>query len=233
MAQQPEPWPSFIRRFKALEQLVQRLLNASPFTGTGLSVPQAGVVQVDGELIVESGEARSGNYVKGASGWRLRPDGTIEMNDAEIRGGIVGNDALTSPVIPGSVWQTASNFALNTSWSTVITATVTVPAGVTSAAVSAKGSVTGFMNQDSPDGVDYLYGMLFVASDSSGTYPLAVSDLGGSGTVHLFRDTVLTGLTPGGSFVIALQASTGYETWTSPSSPGNSARLGASIQWYR
>jgi len=93
--------------------------------------------------------------------------------------------------------------------------------------------VTGFMNQDSPDNVDYLYGMLFVASASSGTYPLAVSDLGGSGTVHVFRDTVLTGLTPGGSFIIALQASTGYETWTSPSSPGNSARLGASIQWYR
>ena len=205
--------------------------SAATLARSGMSVTAEDEVTVSGDLIVGGELAVHGSAAFDGNttiGGNAAITGTLSLP-----AGIINNDALASPVIPGSVWQTASNFALNTSWSTVVTATVTVPTGVTSAAVSAKGSVTGFMNQDSPDNVDYLYGMLFVASASSGTYPLAVSDLGGSGTVHVFRDTVLTGLTPGGSFIIALQASTGYETWTSPSSPGNSARLGASIQWYR
>src|SRR5690349_15997908 len=95
----------------ALAQL--RVFLRNPLANTGLSATEPGTLQVDGDLVVKDGEVRSSNYVAGVSGWRLRPDGTIEMNDAQIRGGIIGNDALTNPVIPGSVWAEASDFTVS------------------------------------------------------------------------------------------------------------------------
>jgi hypothetical protein len=81
--------------------------------------------------------------------------------------------------------------------------------------------------------VDYLYAHLYVGTATSGYYPLAVTDNGGSGTNQVFRHAIFTGLTPGDTINFTLQASTGFNTWTSPTAPGNQATLGASISWYR
>jgi hypothetical protein len=181
-----------------------------------------------------NGGIDSDNFAAGTSGYSFKADGNAEFNDLTLRGGIIGNDALTNPVVPGSVWSEASNFTVSPTWTTVIATDVTVPAGCTAASIHAQGRVTAFYNNaGTGSGVDYLFAHLYVSSYSSGFYPKAATDNGGSGTNQVFRDAVLTGLTPGSTFAIDLQASTNFNTWTSPSSPGNQATLGATIQWYR
>lgn len=226
MAKQPDPFPSLLARIKRIEEMLRRFLNSSPFFGTGFHPTADNGIESDNF----DGDLNAGDA--GTRGWAMDSD-QAAFGELILRPGSIGNDSLTNPVLPASVWETASNFTVDTSWTTVITKNLTVPAGFTSAVISAKGRVTAFMNQDSVDDIDYLYAVLTVAGNSSDYYPLAVSDNGGSGTNQVFRDVVLTGLTGGGTVTLALQASTGFETWTSPSSPGNIAKLGASVQWYR
>jgi len=198
--------------------------NASPFFGTGIHPTGNGGMEsdaFDGDLDTDDA---------GSTGWAFN-DQKVALGEVILRPGSIGNDSLTNPVVPAAVWATASAFTVSPSWSTVITRSLTVPAGFTSAIISAKGRVTAFMNQDSPANVDYLYAVLFVGGDSSDYYPVVVTDLGGSGTNHVFRDSVLTGLTPGGTVTLTLQASTDSETWTAPAY--NTALMGASVQWLR
>jgi hypothetical protein len=202
------------------------------FEGTGIHFPSPGVVQVDGQLQGAGFDGDLATDNVGTTGGALSAT-KAAMPELLLRPGSIGNDALINPVKPDSVWESAENFTVSPTWATVINKDVTVPAGFTSAVVSAKLRVTAFMNQDSPDDVDYLYAVLFINGNSSDYYPLAVTDIGGSGTNQVFRDVVLTGLTPGSTINLNAQASTGFETWTSPSAPGNKARLGASIQWFR
>jgi hypothetical protein len=195
------------------------------------------VVQVDGAMQV-TGSLDVDSTINVDGDATFNGDTTIGGNAAitgtlSLPAGIIDNDALANPVVPGGVWQTASNFTVTPDWADIINTNVTVPAGVTSATIAAEGRVTAFMNQDSPDNVDYLYAHLWVASASSDYYPLAVTDNGGSGTNHVFRHAILTGLTPGSTVNFTLQARTDFETWTNPSSPGNIAKLGATILWYR
>ena len=106
--------------------------------------------------------------------------------------------------------------------------------GNASAEIDARARVTAYYNNaGTGSGVDYLYAWLYVGSADSDYYPLAVTDNGGSGTNQVFRSVVLTGLTPGGTVNFQVQTSSDFATWTAPSSPGNKAKLGASIRWYR
>lgn len=61
--------------------------------GIGLHVDGA-----TGNLIIDQGNAQSGNYAAGSAGWALFPTGNAEFNAITLRGGIIGNDALTSPL---------------------------------------------------------------------------------------------------------------------------------------
>lgn len=222
MSARPDPWYDLRSRLKAIEEQLRRQRNTSPFSGTG--------IHPNGHQGLDSD-----NFVHGVSGYSFQGDtGNAEFNDLTLRGGIVGNDALTNPVLPGSVWVTASNFTVSPSWNTVINYNAIVPPGVTSAEIHAQARVTAFYNNAGTGaGVDYLYGILYVAALNSDFYPLAVTDNGGSGTNHVFRTAVLTGLTPGASVNFQFQVSSSSVTWTAPSSPGNQAKLGASIRWYR
>ena len=219
-------------RLARLEQRANR-----PFSGTGLSSPDTGVTQVDGDLNVVGRQTVTGPIsVHGTA--NFDGDTTIGGNAAitgtlSLPNGIINNDALASPVIPGSVWQQASNFTLGVAWNAVINYNLPVPAGVTSASISAKARVTGYYNNPGTgSGVDYLYSILYVGSVDSDYYPLAVTDNGGSGTNQVFRDVVLA-VTPGGVVNFQFQVATGFNTWTSPSSPGNKAQLGADVKWFR
>jgi len=205
-----------VREMRAERRLDSATISAEP--GKGIRV-----ADFNGTDFAHPGT--TGNYFGG--------DGMV-INQAYFRGGIVGNDALTNPVVPGSVWQQASGFTVSPAWNTVINYNLTVPAGVTSAAIDARARVTAYYNNPGTGtGVDYLYGVLYVGSADSDYYPLAVTDNGGSGTNQVFRSVILTGLTPGDSVNFQYQVSSDFATWTAPTSPGNKAKLGASVQWYR
>ena len=221
MSRKPEPFRTLSGAIKKDRALARRQGNSPAFFGTGMHPNGEGGIDSD-------------NYVAGASGYSFGSDGNAEFNDLTLRGGIIGNDALTNPVKVSGVWQTASNFTVAVAWSTIISTDVTVPAGFTACTIQANGRVTAFYNNaGTGSGVDYLYANMYVGAATSGYYPLAVTDNGGSGTNHVFRHAIFTSLTPGGTINFALQTSTGFNTWTSPSSPGNQATMGASISWYR
>lgn len=219
MGKQPDPIPSLLTRLRKIEAWMARKDSSSPFFGTGMHPNGQGGLDSD-------------NFVTDVSGYRLAE--TPEFNDVKLRGGIIGNDALTNPVIPGSVWVQSANFIISPSWNTVINHNVTVPDGVTSAEIDARARVTAYYNNaGTGTTVDYLYSILYINSADSDFYPLAVTDNGGSGTNQVFRSVVLTGLTPGSNVNFQVQTSSDYATWTTPSAPGNKAKLGASIRWYR
>lgn len=208
-------------RSELLEQRRQMkvLGAASKLARSGLSVPEEDVTQVDGSLNVVGD---------------LNVSGAAEITGTlSLPAGIIDNEALAKPVVPQTVWERASGFSVAVPWSTVITKTVTVPDGFTTLDVEASARVTAFYNNPGTgSGVDYLYALLYVGADDSEFYPVAVTDNGGSGTNHVFRNTVLTGLTAGASVTLELQASTGFNTWAGPYLD-NVAQLGASLRWTR
>lgn len=105
----------------------------------GASTLDGALVLANGATLTASGDIESANYVAGTSGWKLDGStGNLEINDVTIRGGIIGDDALTDPVRPAVVNSgTITSLNFTTSFATYVTQTVTVPAGFTSAQVLA------------------------------------------------------------------------------------------------
>lgn len=106
-----------------------------------------GDITLNGNLIADGGTLQSSNYVAGTSGWRLRPDGTVEINTAVIRGGIIGDDALTNPVSIDSYSDLSGGYAIPTTVGGMATAratvTITIPSGFTAVTIFAVAQDTG------------------------------------------------------------------------------------------
>src|SRR6478736_3961445 len=96
MARQPDPWRGIRAEFEELKALVKRLIS-NIFTGTGFHPNGLGGMDSD-------------NYVPNVSGFRLAE--TPEFNDLKLRGGIIGNAALTNPVVGDAKATSATGFAL-------------------------------------------------------------------------------------------------------------------------
>lgn len=224
----------WIKGIEAFTRLLAEKLNHI-FEGTGLSVPSPGVTQVDGSLIVQNGEAKSGNYASGSAGWHLGNDGNAEFNALTLRGGIIGNDALTNPSSPQAIYDSVQNFGLTTTLTNIRTTNVTIPAGFTKAAVqltvrayATNPNTTGGNNGA---GGDYLYAEANINGYNGYALPTGVSGSNGSGTNVSTFALVLTGLTPGGTVVLQCAAQTGFLSWAANAS--NTADVSAMIVWYR
>jgi hypothetical protein len=95
----------------------------------------------------------------------------------------------------------------------VLTTSVSVPLGYTRAAVMAAGTVNATNNSGS---VSYLYAGIDIGASAGGlTASMLVAD-GAYGTVVDHNATVLTGLTPGGTFDIVVRGK-GDPSWVSSS----------------
>ena len=102
MSKQPDPWRDIVSELAALKKRVDDLSRRSPYAGTGAAPNGDNGLVVDGDLIVDgnfdlngqgnvdgsltigSGEAKSGNYATGASGWHLGGDGKAEFKDVTL-----------------------------------------------------------------------------------------------------------------------------------------------------
>lgn len=222
MAALPEPWKSLRAAIEKMQARLRALENRSPFFGTGMHPNGEGGIDSD-------------NFVAGTSGYSFGSDGNAEFNSLTLRGGIIGNDALTNPSKAQAIYATTSNFGLSTSLANVLTANLTVPAGFTSASISVVTRVyivnphtTG--GYDSAGG-DYLFGQANIAGFNGYAFGLAVSGNNGSGTNVSPFSAVLTGLTPGGSVLVQEAASTGFAALAA--SANNVAEISGSVTWYR
>jgi hypothetical protein len=216
VAKQPDPQPSLIGRIRKIEDWMRRKDSASPFAFTGMHPNGNGGIDSD-------------NFVAGVSGYRFADDGNAEFNQLTLRAGIVGNDALTSPVVPGVINAGSSGFAIGTSYATVYSGNIAVPAGFTSAAISVVARVFALNNGSSS--VDYLRARPAIAGNTGTGVPVAATNAGGSATATTPLSVVLSGLTGGSNVAVSIQAAADYAAW--PSDSLNRADLSGSVLWFR
>jgi hypothetical protein len=144
-----------------------------------------------------------------------------------IRAGSLGNDALTSPLIPAVANMTSTAFAVTTTWAEVVGVDLVVPADCTRLLVNATGRVYAVNNSAGADSLttrvtlDLVNGQAFVM-------PLAV---GAWDTIGAALATLAEGLTPGGTLRLAAAAktlATGFGA-----NAGNTATITATLIWLR
>ena len=217
MARQPDDSVSLRREIDDLKAALRRLTSRSPFYGTGVHPNGLGGLDSD-------------TYVAGASGFSLNGlTGTPEFNDLKLRGGIIGNDALTNPVVPQYVYDYTSNFAVVGGTMThVRRTTVTVPPGVTSAIVNVTARIYAV---NDTAGLDYLYCQANIAGYNGLALPVPASGSNGSAmNVSAFAST-LPGLTPGSTFTVDIDAMSAFGGWSANAS--NQADISGTILWFR
>ena len=192
-------------------------------------------LHVDGatrNLIIDQGEVQSGNYVAGSAGWALKPTGDAEFSgNVAIEGtlslpaGIINNAALASPVVPGNFDNSTTGWAPTAGWTTIASATLTVPAGFTKAAVTA-----------------FAYSYLYYTAAGSGIV-MTRAVIGGAAGDNDERNAtngvyvvgnassaaLLTGLTGGNTFTAQAQILAGAMT----SDPTNFGHVYGIVQWFR
>lgn len=122
------------------ETVLNGALDVGAATTIGGDLDVSGLLRVLASAIV-SGNIRSSNFVAGSSGWRLTSTG-LEVNDITLRGGIIGNDALTDPVraTAGSA-NTGTAVSIGTSAGSYATVTISVPTGYSRAFVQGSSSI--------------------------------------------------------------------------------------------
>jgi hypothetical protein len=203
MAALPQPWKSLSDRIYKIEESLKRLQNASPFSGTGLSIPEDGTTQVEGNLWV------TGDFTA---------DGKIN------------NDALTAPVVPATAHADAGSFSSGVAWSTKCSVTVPVPSGYTKALVLSL--VTAATAKNTTAARDFLYTSASISGMGSlPGWVLGSPDVpaGAYGVATDYQTVLLTGLS--GSFTVEGQISTGFATWAADS--GNKMNLDISLLFLR
>lgn len=123
------------KKIRELEQAIAELRAAR--TLESASIGAGGLISANFDGTLDPAAA-------GTSGWGLSgTSGDAIFNNLVLRGGIIGDDALTNPVMPAAMSDNANNFPLSNS---VITAPATlaipVPAGFTTALVIATSDLT-------------------------------------------------------------------------------------------
>lgn len=142
----PPDMGSFMRRIQALERAVKMLQgartleNASIGAG-GLQVDANGAITLNGgDLLVNGGQAQSGDYAAGAAGWRLGSDGNAEFNNLTLRGGIIGDDALANPISVATGYADVNSTDFTNAGADYAIGTIAVPSGFSRALVMCSGT---------------------------------------------------------------------------------------------
>jgi len=221
MSRLPSTGPSLQRYLRQQARTAQRQQQSSAFNLSGTSVVAENVTEVDGTLNVVGNLNVSGPAVI---------TGTLSLP-----AGIINNDALANPTMGQKVYASAQNFAPSTTLTTVLTTTITVPAGFTTADVDVIARVyainpntTGGSNGA---GADYLNVRPSIASFDGFGLQLATGGSNGSNINVAPVATVLTGLTPGGTFNVTAKVVTMFLAWGA--NTDNTVILSGLISWGR
>ena len=245
MSKLPSTGPSLQRYLRQQARTAQRMQNSSAFARSGTAVSAEGVVTVDGELdvtgdlVVDGSETVNGPLaVHGTAAF----DGNTTIGgNAAITGtlslpaGIVDNAALANPVVSQAIYATTNTYVVTTTETTRASVTVTVPAGFTAAVVNVMGRVDG-RNGNSTGGWDgaggdLLHSRAVIAGVPGLDMDLSVLGSGDHAVSVMPLATVLTGLTPGGTFILAANVWSEYQNW--PAHAKNIAEISGTVTWYR
>ena len=224
MGRLPDPnQQSYSRALAELEKRVHELETRSQYANTGHAPDGNGGIEstaFDGDLA--AGDA-------GSIGWAMN-DQRAAFGELFLRPGSVGNDSLTTPLVIGQGNNGATNFPVSgVGDSTVISLGFVVPDGFTGFSCIAMGGVSAVNGTAS---LDYLMARVWIDSFYGDTLFQPCSGSNGSGSVTVFKQGQLSGLTPGQTVNVTLRvwASSGT-TW--PASASNIASLNTLVFWLR
>jgi len=200
---------------------------------SGMSVTAEDEVTVDGDFIV-NGDLN----VHGAAAF----DGNTTIGgNAAITGtlslpaGIINNDALANPVVPGVANIDADTFSLGNAFTEKVGLDLTVPSGCTKLLATCSvwlqalnPNTTGGSNGA---GADYIYAYARVGSTIGDYKATGVSGSNGTASTAAGLSALLSGLTPGGTVRIGGWCSSQYTTIGA--SGNNRVTLSASLIWLR
>ena len=203
---------ALVRRIKDLERTVQQLAAANPLGA-------AGIRAIDGGIVVEGSETVNGP---------LTINGPATITGAlSLPAGIIGNDALASPLVPYAFHADAQNFDLgNGANLPIVTHTVSVPAGFTRAVVNATASISA---ANSTAAADTIYCGILINGSGQGYSGRVGVDPGAAANPSKTAGVVLTSL--GASFTIQCTGSTFAASW--PANSNNNANLDGSVIFLR
>lgn len=162
----------------------------------------------------------------GSQGWALGPN-SAAFGTLILRSSIIGNDALAGAVMPQVHDDDAAVSTVPHAATTVVSSTITVPAGFTQALVMAVGCMNAF---NSTAGTDFLQIAVDVnGSTSSKNQGQALT--GAFATVSNNHAQLLTGLVGGGTFTTSVIANVnGGTSWTTAA---GLARISTTIAFLR
>lgn len=138
-------------------------------------------------------------------------------------------------IAPQAVYDSVTNFALTTGLVVLRTTTITVPLGMTSAAVTLVARVYA-INPNTTGGADaagadYLTAQASIAGNNGVALPILAKGSSGS-TINVAPvSTVLTGLVPGATFTLTVAAKTQYASWAI--NAANTVDVSGQILWFR
>lgn len=199
-----EDW--LVRRVQDLERSVQQLAAANPFGLTQMK-PRDGGTDFDGFVNI-NGPAKI--------------TGTLELP-----AGIIGNDALTSPVQIGTATNGIGSYAITTTSTVRASVTLTVPDGFSQAVVLANPTAMGF---NSTASADYLYAQAIIQTINGGEIYTSAPAGVGVGLASPFQIT-LSDLTDGEAITVSVATRTNTATWAA--STGNQANIYALAYFLR
>lgn len=219
-----------------LKREIKKAKEGSSFSGTGMHPNGQGGIDSDnfdpthGFSFKDIGDAEfNGNVDIGGT---LNVTGnTVIGGTLSLPEGIVDNDALANPLQPATAHADAQNFSASTSWQTIMTVNVTVPAGFTRALILSLNTSVTVLNGSASE--DWIYCSASIPAYGGALPGWVVGSpnvpAGKYGTAFDYRAVLLEGLS--GSFSISGQVITDIGTW--PANISNKGNLDASILFLR
>lgn len=200
------------RRVKDLERAVQQLSASN-------QLAPAGIRAVEGGIVIEGSEVVNGPItINGAA---------VITGTLSLPAGIIGNDALASPMTTEAVSNYLSNYAVGTTSTARATVTLGVPDGFTTAVVMTTATA---MAQNSTATTDYLYVQAVVDGVNGGEmYTAAPAGLA-VGIASPFNTTIY-GLVNGQDITVSVATRTGFATWAA--SPAAQANIYVTVLYFR
>lgn len=210
-----EDW--IARKFADLERQLLELKAANPFSPMGIRPKKDGTefdgfVNVKGAMDVSGDAEFIGNVKIG---------GTLELPN-----GVIGNDALTDPLVVETSGVSQNNFALGTATTTLALGTVAIPAGYTRASVLCLVIAGG---QNSTAELDYIYAASSINGVGGGETPQPAT-AGGYASASANGIRTLTGLN-GGTITLGCRVRTQTASWAAGTA--NFANMNAVVYFSR
>lgn len=204
-----EGW--MVRKLQDLEGEQKRQAAANPFAAMGIRpMPDGLIVEgyetVNGPLDVNGTMDVSGNAEFSGN---MKIAGTLDLP-----AGIIGNEALASPVKQIAVYSDADGFTLTPAEQDFCVTTLTVPEGFTEAMVVATGTVNTYNTNAASD---YLWARVYI-NTGFGRRMFALMDAtSGPASLTVNKQVQLTGLTGGETITCKIKLASQVANVTSPS----------------